>query len=192
MTIPEVGHATGLLPHGRHRVTEAEVQRSFVYTNGSSGSDVRAVIWAEYEDARDLLRTAVRVHAAWLGGSFTTKEPSPADIDVVFLISARDYALADSEAKKVVESFVPRPNALGALERGHGFKRVDSYVLPWHALADADPEASPAALQYCAMRGYWDDFWQRSRNGGKDSPKSWRDSLPVRGYLEVALDDFTR
>jgi hypothetical protein len=191
VTLPSLV-SPGNLPHGRHRVTEIEVYERFVTHPEFVASSTRPEIWAQYEDARELLKGAIRVHAVWVGGSFTTSKLDPQDIDAVFLVSARDYARASKEDKQVVDAFAPRRNAFGVAVRGHPFNRVDSFVLHWRPWPNPDPNASAEAAQYCQARGYWDDFWQRLRKGSKDAPPTWHDGLPERGYLEVELDAFDR
>jgi hypothetical protein len=44
--------------------------------------------------------------------------------------------------------------------------------------------------QYLRRRGYWDDFWMRTRSGTKGQPFQVADALPRRGYVEISLDGF--
>lgn len=184
---------TGYLPRGRHRVTEAQVRARFVDHADYAGSSTRSDVWDEYEVGRDLLRRHVRIHAVWLGGSFLTSKVDAKDLDALFIISARDYNKLDAAGKKVVHSFQPQNGPLGTVVRGHGLNLLDSFLLPWSPWSPLDLANNPGHAEYAVGRGYWDDFWQRDRHNKPGGiPPHWRDALPVRGYLEVELDDFTR
>lgn len=181
---------TGYLERGRHRLTEAEVHARFVGHADFAASTTRQDIWDEYELGRDLLRSKVRIHAIWIGGSFLTSKVDANDMDALFMISASDYAGLDANGQQVVNSFLANP-ATGV--RGHGFNTLDSYLVAWQPFSPLDPLGGPEQNQYTAMRGYWDDFWQRDRfNSVKGSPPNWQDALPVRGFLEVELDAYDR
>lgn len=182
-----------LLPHGRHRVDIADVEQRFVLDPQYSASSTRVEIWEQFGDALELLRGAVRVHAAWLSGSFLTSKIDPQDVDALFLISGRDYLKADVPTRQIVDSFIDTvPDALGNPVRRHGFARVDSFIHHWRPWDNPSPQGPDGRLEYCAYRGYWDDFWQRTRKGAKTDPATWRDGIPARGYLEVEFDAFDR
>jgi hypothetical protein len=184
--------AAAALPFGRHRVSIADVEDRFVTDPQFAASTTRLDIWTEFTDATALLQSAIRVHAAWLSGSFLTDKLDPSDIDVAFLVSGRDYARASVDNKKIVDSFVLAPGPMGTRIRTSGYTKVDSYLVNWRPYPDLDPARNAEHNQYLAMRGYWDDFWQRLRNGSKTAPATWRDGIPVRGYLEVEFDAFDR
>ena len=184
---------TGYLPRGRHRVTEADIHARFVAHADYAASTTRAEVWDEYELGRDLLASKVRIHAIWIGGSFLTSKVDAKDLDALFIVSGRDYSKQDAAGRKVVESFIPVPGPLGTPVRGHKLDRLDSFVLTWSPLSPLDPKNAPDHKEYATWRGYWDDFWQRDRYHKPDGiPAVWKDALPVRGYLEVELDEFTR
>lgn len=139
-----------------------------------------------------VLQSAVRVHAVWLSGSYLTDKLDPNDIDAVFLVSARDYSRTSDDNKKVVGSFSPTMGPMGTPVRSSGFTKVDSYILDWRPYAELNPLGDRDHNAYCLWRGYWDDFWQRTRKGAKGAPTTWQDGMPTRGYLEVELDAFDR
>jgi hypothetical protein len=193
MSVLSLDPATGYLPRGRHRVTEAEVKAGFVDRPDFSGSTTRSEVWDEYETGRDLLRRRVRIHAIWIGGSFLTSKVDPNDMDALFIVSARDYGKLDGRGKAIVDSFRPKLGPLGKPVRGHGLNRLDSFLLMWFPWSPFDPYGAPAHAEYAGNRGYWDDWWQRDRFNKPDGqPPHWRDAIPTRGYLEVELDAFTR
>jgi hypothetical protein len=187
--------SSGYLSPGRHRVVEADVYSRFVSHPDFAASTTRAEIWQQFEDARDLLASKIRVHAYWLGGSFTTSKVDPGDIDALFIINGRDYAKTDANAKKVIASFEPIPGPSGKPVRLHGLDHVESFLMqwrPWSPFRPGHPLGTPEETTYAVERGYWDDWWQRDRYNKPDGkPIHWRDALPVRGYLEVELNAFT-
>lgn len=193
MPIATLDAATGYLPNGRHRVTEAEIHARFVAHPDFAASTTRSASWDEYELGRDLLRSKLRVHAVWFGGSFLTSKVQAKDIDALFIISGRDYNRLSPSDKTVVDGFRAKTGPMGATVRGHGLTQLDSFLLPWFPFYDFDPFNVPDHRAYAVARGYWDDFWQRDRFNKPDGkPPHWKDALPVRGYLEVELDAFTR
>lgn len=184
---------SGYLERGRHRLTEAEVHARFVAHAEFAASTTRQNIWDEYEIGRDLLRGKVRIHAIWIGGSFLTSKVQAKDIDALFIVNGRDYSKLNAKDQQIVASFLPHIGPLGTAVRGHGLNLLDSYLLFWSPWSPLDPERAPEHREYASCRGYWDDFWQRDRFNKPDGkPPHWKDALPVRGYLEVELDDFTR
>jgi len=184
---------TGYLPRGRHRVTEADIRARFVAHPDFATSTTRAVAWEEYELGRELLASKVRIHAVWIGGSFLTSKVDANDVDALFIISGRDYKRLNPADQAVVNSFVPVPGPMGTHVRAHGLTRLDSFLLPWSPASPLSFRTVPEHAEYASFRGYWDDFWQRDRhNKPTGQPAVWMDAIPVRGYLEVELDEFTR
>ena len=114
----------GFLPPGRWGATLDEVRDRFA----SVPSSRRAEVWAEFEQALALPRSAVHVSRVWLGGSFLTSKAEPGDVDVVFLICADRLEQAkQSDYDRAVVGFAAS---------GHMFKevtglRVDSFIVPW-------------------------------------------------------------
>jgi hypothetical protein len=62
----------------------------FVKGDAFSGSTTRQDVWSDWNDALALLRSAVTVHAVWIGGSFTTAKLDPGDIDVTYIVNANE------------------------------------------------------------------------------------------------------
>lgn len=184
--IPALDPATGLLPVGRHACSESELERRFVSAPDFASSITRRDIWQHWEQARQLLQAAVTVHAAWLGGSFTTSKIDPDDIDVTFLINADDYRSRPPPDQQVVNLFNTGNHVKAVLGLN-----VDSYVIPWEPIPQVQPFGwNLIQDQYYWARGYWDDWWQRHQVSGKGSPPVPADATPRRGYLEVLLSDY--
>lgn len=185
--LPALDSATGLLPPGRHVCSAAEVELAFVRDIAFFGSATRPVIWSDWNDALGVLQSAVTVHAAWIGGSFTTSKVDPEDIDVTFVINGAEVRSLGLPEQKVVTLFY-RPGYV----KFHLGLKVDSYLLPW----ECPPSPLPpwwASVQdsYYRARGYWDDWWQRARQSPKGSPPVPAEALPRRGYVEVLFSDYT-
>jgi hypothetical protein len=189
MTLPAL--QGGLLPLGRHPCTLVEAQSEWVSSPQYAASSTRRPIWDDLELGLSVLRAVVRVHALWIGGSFTTDKLDPGDIDVVFLVNAGDrYALAAPE-RRVVDSFVTNVAhpVTGKPVRQH-LLSIDSFVVDW-APHNGNPRALPDYGKYVFDRGYWDDFWLRRRSGSKTDPLIDEDAHPARGYVEVSLDAYS-
>lgn len=182
MTI-ELGSG-GLPMCGRTRSSLAEIQAQFVDHPGFVVSTSRATIWAAFLRATEMLREVLPISAMWIGGSFVTDKPDPSDIDVLYIVSAQDYAqLQGDQALKRLAVFS---------ENGALMKRgipVDCSVLVWNAIAEPQPD-NPEHIPYLKWRGYWDDFLQRHTIDKTKTPTR-SSSIPARGYLEVIDSDFT-
>jgi len=186
--IPPVDPASGLLPLGRHHCTEAEVEAAFVSASGFATSSSRAAIWSAWQQAVAFLQTAVTVHAAWLGGSFTTSKMDPEDLDATFIVNADDYRRRSTPEQQIVTLFAT------SQVRTRLSLRVDSYIIPWEQTPQPlSPGFGPFQERYFRQRGYWDDWWQRQRQTPKTNPPTPpnpRDAVPLRGYLEVPFSAY--
>lgn len=175
---------SGLLPLGRYPATRREITQRFVDAPEFAASGTRREVWTHWLEATDRLRTLLPVCAAWLGGSFLTARQDPDDVDAVYLIDTREafqLRVRDPDGARVLAVF-----AMGDELRKRSGLRVDTFVLEWPLLPGPVPNAL-FGQQYLASRGYWDDFWQRTRTGAKGTLDP-ADALPRRGYVEVILD----
>jgi hypothetical protein len=147
-------------------------------------------LWGDWQTVTQLLQGTVgTVCAAWIGGSFLSDKEEPDDIDSLYVIpEARlsEVGVDDPRAKTLQLITGHGPDGI----RDRFGLRVDAYVLPW-PLNPASGPRTPADFAYCQGRGYWDDFWQRRRTGGKTQEPRPEDGLPRRGYVEVIVDDYT-
>jgi hypothetical protein len=182
MGLPELDGVA--IPPGRIRATIEEVAATWVDAPAFAQSTHRRAIWGEWLQAAAALRDAVPVCVAWLGGSFLSSKPEPGDLDCVWIIDDVMLATAkmDPQRARLIALFAN--NQLGDVGM-----RVDSYVLAWRRRPGIAPR-DQRDHEYVAARGYWDDFWQRTRNGAKGSQPHRDEALPRRGYLEVVLDGF--
>lgn len=108
------------------------------------------------------------VSAYWIGGSFVSGKDRPADIDFTAIIDGGSStpdssALADwtNPAKKWAHQVHPDVGRLLQLD-AYGLVKL--------------PDRHPGMDDYHQTRGYWDDWWQRSRATGE---------ALARGYVEV-------
>lgn len=182
MELPDL--SAGTLPPGRFRLSAQEIQDVWVDASAFALSTTRQLIWSQWVEAAAALRGAVPVCVAWLGGSFLSDRIDPGDLDCVWVID--DVLLATAKMNPQAERLIAffSNNQL----RDVGLE-VDSFVLPWRRRPEIAPRDELDG-QYLRRRGYWDDFWQRTRSGTKGSAPTRTDAVPRRGYAEVVLDDF--
>ncbi|MGW4947205.1 DUF6932 family protein [Actinoplanes sp. NPDC004185] len=181
----------GFLPSGRYQCTPAEAEAAFVSDPAYAASISRAPLWQHHwTNALALLTSAVRVHAAWISGSFTSDKVNPRDIDVVFVINEQDRLSRSVTERQIVEAFARRviDPATGRVVAAHGLL-VDSYIIPWAPYLDKRGHLVEYD-EYVSDRGYWDDWWSRRRFSPKGSPSVSQDAHPCRGYLEVSISDY--
>ena len=163
----------GFLPPGRWGASLDEVRSYFAQDPSSR----RAEVWAEFESALRLLRSAVRVSRVWVGGSFVSVKEEPGDVDTVFFVRADHILRAQSSEDD--------SQILTLAASGHHFKevtglRVDSFLVAWPLEVGAD------VTGYQQLRGYWDDWWERCRRQPGDPVES--EAYQRRGYVEVIID----
>lgn len=185
MAIPEFSATTGALPLGRHHCSLTEAKAHLVDHPQFTGSVSRPQIWQHWLIAKDTLKAVVPIHAAWIGGSFTTTKAEPDDMDVVFVINANAASTLAGASRDLVWRF----------SRGSQFhkpaRRLDTFILEWTPIAEPGALRQVEDESYFAWRGHWDDFWQRQRSGSKIDPVVPADAIPRRGYLEVRFGGYT-
>ncbi|WP_405841715.1 DUF6932 family protein [Streptomyces sp. NBC_01518] len=186
MPVPALVASTGTLPLGRYECTETEIRAAFVEHPDFASSVTRANIWNDWETARETVTSIITVHSVWVAGSFTTSKVDPGDMDAVFLVNGPEFDGLSPQEKAIVSLF--GIGSQGA--RQHGLQ-LDSYMIPWHCFPEPNPGRDPLQSNYYIARGYWDDFWLRSRSGPKGSPPARQDAFPKRGYLEVKFREYT-
>jgi hypothetical protein len=154
-----------VLPPGRYSCTRRQFENRFV-----KGKDpIRRALVEDLDTYWDQQsRHGLVVLAYWIGGSFVSGKDRPADIDFTAVIDGRSSspdcsALLDwtNPAKKWAHQTHP--------EVGR-FLQVDAYGFVKY------PDGHPRMDDYHRTRGYWDDWWQRSRATGE---------ALARGYVEV-------
>jgi hypothetical protein len=181
--LPDPDSTSGALPVGRFPAELHEVRSAYVDAPAFAASISRQEIWSHFESATAELRRIVPVAYVWIAGSFLTTKLDPDDIDVIYWCEDRHIdAVSDAPDKQILELFAKNQ------VRAQTGLRVDTRYGRWHVHPDADRVATAQHMSYSQMRGYWDDFWLRSRSGSKTDPHVREDALPRRGYLEVTLD----
>lgn len=153
------------LPPGRHPATVSEVEEAYV----PDGDENREKLWAELLTAMELFSECVKPLAeVWVGGSFTTSEEHPHDLDVVFLFPVVDD---NDPALKVVNRFHTAAK--------QSLPDVQIFYLPVPRTGMGNEPS-----WYMQNRGYWDQFWSKYRRRDSDVPPHY----PLSGYLAVSCD----
>ncbi|HEY3955266.1 MAG TPA: hypothetical protein VGM53_18000 [Streptosporangiaceae bacterium] len=151
-----------------------------------STSATRTGIWRDWQQGARLLESAVTVHAAWLGGSFTTSKVDQNDLDATFVINGADMRTRSPDEQKIITLF-----ATGGQVKAQLGLKLDSYVVAWECIPQPQsPGRNGEGDNYYWMRGHWDDFWQRQRCNPPTVPPGPADAPPRRGYLEVPLSGY--
>ncbi len=174
--IPElidIGARRKVLPPGRYCCTLDEMRERYVPV----GDENRKAIWEAFLESLELVRTVVGSLAeVWISGSFITSEKNPHDIDVVFFFREDRVGALGKEGVFVLNVLARRQPGVDRL-----LERVDGYLLVVPPTeTDNDPQ------WYTRTRGYWDQFWSKTRFS--DDDVRWH--YPAAGYLEVMVDGY--
>ena len=163
-----------ILPLGRYLATLDEIEVRFAPSTDQN----RCEIFNEFKKALELAKVAFgSICSIWIGGSFITSEENPHDIDVVFIIHENAFYTA---SRTTIGKFV-----LNRFMINHGFgEKVDAYLLGIHPTETLNDQS-----RYLNQRGYWDQFWSKSRF---ENSSDKRAMFPSAGYLEVIIDGFIR
>ncbi|WJJ11496.1 hypothetical protein P9990_23545 [Prescottella equi] len=155
-----------VLPTGRWTCTEQCFIDRFV--TDLPDSQRRKEIFDDFTQYRAMQAQAgLVVISYWIDGSFTSGKLNPGDIDVTAVIDGENSA-----PKPGYEDWMTPMDKWKSLvhpEVGRTLL-VDGYSIV------KTPDSHPNISAYHQMRGYWDDFWQRSRGTGEAASK---------GYVEV-------
>lgn len=175
--IPPIDHTTGYLPPGRYRTSLDEIEQEYAEVN-----DHRRELWAEWSEVTTFVRGIVPVAMVWIGGSFLSSKDAPGDVDCVYILEEKLLdGITDPRERMTMQVI-----ASNATQSVWG-RRIDTFVIPWYA--NATPQRD-IALGYYTARGYWDDFWGRTRSSGSGNKQDRQAAMPRRGYLEVSIDGF--
>lgn len=187
--IPPLDPETGHLPPGRYRTTLPNIKQRFVLSPDFQASSTRAAIWDGFTSYLLAWKTSQAalgqpiLKTIWVGGSFTSSELDPQDID---LSPVYDEALVDDlHSKPGIKSL---KKLIGNRTSMTNKYMVEPFPLPWRGLQSTlHPSTLPDHAQtYLAKRGGLDDWWQRIRPAGaKVAPVAPTD-VAERGYLEVS------
>lgn len=170
----DIGAKRRVLPLGRYSCSLDDIRERYV----PDGDENRSSIWDGLLTVVNLVKETVgSIAELWIGGSFITSEEIPRDIDVVFFFKEECLKSVDSRG-----AFL-----LNRLSGSYGPDRkvnnlVDSYMMvvpPTEFENDADRGYTP-------WRGYWDQFWSKTRFENDD--ERWL--YPAAGSLEVMIDGY--
>ena len=172
----DIGAKRRVLPPGRYSCALEEVRDRFV----PDGDENRMVIWDAFLATLELIRATVGSLAeVWIGGSFITGEESPRDIDVVFLFREDRIKALGGEG-----AFVAR--VLARQQLSPRVDRLNEYVDGYLLVVPPTKTDNNLSNPYTRNRGYWDQFWSKTRFG--DDDVRWH--YPAAGYLEVMIDGY--
>jgi hypothetical protein len=142
----------GNLPPGRHAATSNEVREALV--GRFPTSTTRSAIFRYWRDHRLALEEHVEVHAQWLGGSFASDKPDPADADVVTVLDGPGYDELPRHQQLIIKSLIA----------GHyteDFWHCDAYPVLQY------PEDHPGYTQYRIALERMEDYFAHDRDGNE-------------------------
>ncbi|GAA3816412.1 hypothetical protein GCM10022273_28960 [Cellulomonas soli] len=162
-----------VLPRGRYTVTMSDVRDNFVVAR--SDGAWRGQLMDDLERYIELLdRLGLALDSVWLDGSFISGKVTPGDIDCSPVIDAARSAPDPSITADLNDMWIA-PRNRWKHEPVPGIGRTLN--LDIYGIVKV-PDAHPGHGTYAALRGHWDDWWQRSRATGETLAK---------GYVEVVL-----
>ena len=175
--IPElvdIGAKRRVLPLGRYSCTLDDIRERYVPEDDGN----RIAIWDGLLTVVNLVKETVgSIAELWIGGSFITSEEKPHDIDVVFFFKEECLKTVDAKG-----AFL-----LNVLSGRYGpDRRVNNYVDSYMIVVPPTEFENDAKQGYTPWRGYWDQFWSKTRF--EDDDKRWL--FPAAGYLEVMMDGY--
>lgn len=175
--IPElvdIGAKRRVLPLGRYSCSLDDIRKRYVPDDDEN----RSAIWDGLITVVNLVKETIgSIAELWIGGSFITSEENPHDIDVVFFFKEDSIKSVDSRG-----AFV-----LNLLSGSYGpDRRVSSYVDSYMIIVPPTEIENDAKRGYTPLRGYWDQFWSKTRF--EDEDERWL--YPAAGYLEVMIDGY--
>lgn len=165
---PDGHHA---LPRGRYTCSVDELVAAFV--TGRPDEAHRAGLMADLRAYLGRLGDiGLVIDSVWVDGSFTSAKINPGDIDCSPVIDAAASNPAASETPYLVDRWIhPKDRWKHASVPGLGH----TVALDVYGFAMV-PDGTPGTATALAVRGHWDQFWQRSRTTGQ---------AHVKGFVEV-------
>lgn len=156
-----------VLPRGRYTCTLPDFEARFVHGLPDSGRRER--IYADFLDlAAAQAAHGLIVDSYWLAGSFVSAKLNPSDLDLSTVADqSRSLHLVPGWDQLIL--FKNRWKTENCPTLGRTLL-LDEYGFV--KKSDLDPDVQG----YRLARGYWDDWWQRSRETKEDL---------ARGYVEV-------
>lgn len=156
-----------VLPPGRHPCSLDDFADRFAHER-TTDRVRRQLILDDFLTFRDQqLRCGLAIISYWIDGSFTSDKIDPGDIDITTVVDGPASAPIDDFADwlnpKDRWKTLPHPRVGRTL-------LVDGYAVV------KVPDNHPTCADYLRTRGYWDDWWQRSRATGE---------VERKGFVEV-------
>lgn len=157
-----------VLPVGRYTVPMSDVSRHFI--EGRPDQEHRARLWRDFEEfTRGQLKSGLKALSFWLDGSFISGKSYPNDIDFTTIVdglASQPIGLYDSYLN-CGPAWQKKPHP----ELGRTLA-IDAYAIV------KGSDGDPAHAAYLSGRGYWDDWWQRSRATSEELSKGYLEVLP--------------
>lgn len=170
----DIGAKRRVLPLGRYSCSFDDIRERYVPDDDEN----RSAIWEGLLTVVNLVRGTVgSIAELWIGGSFITSEENPHDIDVVFFFKEECIKSVDNRGAFLLNLLSGR--------YGHD-RRLNSYVDSYMMVVPPTEFENDASRGYIPWRGYWDQFWSKTRF--EDDDKRWL--YPAAGYLEVMIDGY--
>lgn len=170
----DIGAKRRVLPLGRYSCSFDDIREKYVPDDDEN----RSAIWEGLLTVVNLVRGTVgSIAELWIGGSFITSEENPHDIDVVFFFKEECIKSVDNRGAFLLNLLSGR--------YGHD-RRLNSYVDSYMMVVPPTEFENDASRGYTPWRGYWDQFWSKTRF--EDDDKRWL--YPAAGYLEVMIDGY--
>jgi len=183
MLLPPLDQETGWLPCGRYHSGLDELHTRFVAAEAYAAGSRRKELWSQWEQHRILMDTFTGgIERAWLAGSFVTSKLEPSDIDLVYLLPAKEYDRLEAEDFGYLDQLT---DPQWCREQG---MYIDAFLLRVPGESEfwrLTPESLSDADRSSFLRlGIYDEIWQRARNGTQVNTHKAADR---RGYVEVQL-----
>lgn len=176
MPLPPLGpgpDAHDALPRGRHTCSWDEMVAAFVTGRPDAAhregllDDLRAYLGR-------LTDIGLVLDSIWVDGSFTSAKVNPSDIDCSPVVDAVASRPDPAEVPRLFDTWIHPKNR---------WKRANVPGLGHTVALDiygfvVVPDGVPGSDTALVTRGFWDQFWQRSRTTGQ---------AHVKGFVEVVF-----
>jgi hypothetical protein len=183
MLLPPLEQETGWLPPGRYHSDLDELHARFVAAEVYAVASRREELWSQWELHRSLMEAfAGGIERLWLAGSFVTSKLEPSDVDMVYLLPAKEYDQLQAEDLGHLDELTdPQWCRKQGMCIDAFLLRVPGETEFWRLTPESLVDADRSSF---LQLGIYDEIWQRTRNGTRGSTRRAADR---RGYVEVQL-----